>query len=325
MKTNTILSFIVLTVIALFAVSSIIAASDLPVSIKEVTVNGIDVTGATLSGVPGETVPIVVMFTAKATLEDVKLRLWIEGYKSDIVASTQRFDVVAGSTYIKRLSLTLPSVQDMDNNPESLTLYVKVADTNDYMQEEYTISMEKESYSLDVLNVDAPSRASAGDIVPFDVVIKNIGGRNADDTFVTISIPELGLSKKAYMGDLYSQETAQDDTDNEDARERIIYLAIPSDVQSGDYTVQISASNYDAIGTARKVISITGTAVNNSTNNTTVIKPTTNDDKAGMPTSVIVLTVVLVIIFVVLLVVLIVLLTKKPSDKTEDFGETSYY
>ena len=45
----------------------------------------------------------------------------------------------------------------------------------------------------------------------------------------------------------------------------------------------------------------------------------------GISNSVIVLTVVLVIIFVVLLIVLVILLTRRPEEKSEDFGETSYY
>lgn len=324
MKTQTILGFIVAAIIAMFAMSTVMAA-DLAVSIDSVQANDVIMnagsSGNVLSGVPGETIPVVVTLTAQADLTDVKLKVYVEGYKSDIEVSTSRFDVVNGSTYIKRLALTLPSVEDMDGLTEGLTLRVRASDKTSDTESVYNIKMQRDAYSLQFLNIDAPSKASAGEIIAVDVVLKNSGLRDASDSFVTVAIPELGVSKKAYFADLYSQDNTE--TDQTDARERVVYLVLPADAKSGDYMLQVTASNYDATSTAKKVISVTGSAVANG-NSTNVITPT-NTDKAGIPTSVVVLTVVLVIIFVVLLVVLIVLLTKKPTDKVEDFGETSYY
>lgn len=324
MKTKTFLGFVLATVIALFAISAVMAS--LPVTINQVEVNDVLVgNGTTLAGTASDSVPIVVQFKANAALEDLKVKVWVDGYKNDISATTARFNVVENSTYVKTLSLTLPSVSDMDNLNEDLTLYVEITDKNDNVEESYKISLERESYAYDFLQADAPMRASAGEIIAVDVVLKNQGSSNLEDSFVTVSIPELGVSKKAYFGDLVSQDcidTDSDNCDNTDARERRIYLAIPSDVKSGDYSLEVKASNYDATNTVRKVMSITGTAVQNNATGT-VITPTNN--KAGMPTSIIVLTVILVVVFVVLLVVLIVLLTRKPTEKSEDFGETSYY
>jgi hypothetical protein len=325
MKTQTILGFIVAAIIAMFAMSTVMAA-DLAVSFDSVQANDVVMQNSgsnvnVLSGVPGETIPVVVTLTAQADLTDVKLKVYVEGYKSDIEVSTSRFDVVNGSTYIKRLALTLPSVEDMDGLTEGLTLRVRASDKTSDNESVYNIKMQRDAYSLQFLNIDAPSKASAGEIIAVDVVLKNSGMRDASDSFVTVAIPELGVSKKAYFADLYSQDNTADD--QTDARERVVYLVLPADAKSGDYMLQVTASNYDATSSAKKVITITGSAVANG-NGTNVITPT-NTDKAGIPTSVVVLTVVLVIIFVVLLVVLIVLLTKKPTDKVEDFGETSYY
>lgn len=318
MNTKTILSFIVATVITFLAIS---AVSALNVNIEDVKVNDVELGNgngtAVLSGMPGETVPVVVRFESAEDLTDLKVRVWIEGYKNDVSASTARFDVVNGSTYKKTLQLTLPSVQDMEANPEGLTMYVRISNKNDYTESTYGISMERESYALNLISVEGPVTASAGEIIALDVVLKNIGGREAEDTFVTASIPELGVYKKAYFGDLTENDDSE--ADKQDARERRIYLVIPSDAKSGDYTLDVKASNYDTSATARKVISINGIAPTNNT----ATPIASNGSK--MSTSIIVLTVVLVIVFVVLLVVLIVLLTKKPSERIEDFGETSYY
>jgi hypothetical protein len=328
MKTKAILGFIGAIVIALLAINFAVASesTDLAVSDLSVTVNDVDlVYGVTeLAAYPGETVPIVVKFAADDDLRDLKVKVEAEGYKEDVDASTLRFDVVNGSTYIKRLSLTLPIVEDMEYDPEGFTLHVEISDKDDTYEQDYTIVLQRDSYALDFLQVDAPLRASAGEIIALDVVIKNIGGRDAEDTFVTATIPELGISKRAYFGDVYSDdnydENGDEDDDNEDARERRLYLVIPADAETGEYEIQVRASNYDATATAKKVISITGLAVANAS----ATDVTSNDD-GGIPTSIVVLTVILAIIFVVLLVVLIVLLTKKPAERIEDFGETSYY
>jgi len=319
MNTKAIFGFMVAAVLALFAMSSVLAVGDLPVSIDEISVN--DVSSANgniaLAGYPEETVPVVVKFTANADINDLKVKVWID----DKSASTARFDVINGSTYIKRLALTLPSVDDMDSADEPFTLFVRLDDKTDYNEEEYSIVMQRDSYVLDFIYVDAPSRASAGEIVAVDVALENIGSRKSKNTVVTVSIPELGLSKRAFFDDLYAEDNSGDD--ESDARSGRLYLVIPADTKTGDYTLEVKAVNSDTTATSRKVMSITGLVVTNT--NGSAITPEAGDNDGDLPTSIIVLTVVLVIIFVVLLVVLIVLLTKKPADRSEDFGETSYY
>jgi uncharacterized membrane protein len=320
MNTKTILSFIVATIFVALAVSTVMASTSttLPLTGFSVEANDVSLTNGTtlLAGSPGETVELTVRFQATATMQDLKLK----AEALDVSTSSSKFDVFNGSSYARKLTLTLPSVKDMEDNPEGFTLHVTVTSKSEGDYElDYTIKMQKESFALELLSVESPAKASAGEVIAFDVVLKNIGGRETTDAFVTVSIPELGVYKKAYFGDLTENDNASED--KQDARERILYLVVPSDAKSGDYTVEIKASNYETTSTARKVISING--ITPSTNSTaTPLAPSTG---SKLPTSIIVLTVVLVIIFVVLLVVLIVLLTKKPSERIEDFGETSYY
>lgn len=319
MKTKTILGFVLATLIALFAISSV--AATLSATIGTVSVNDVDLSVGsltTISGSPGEIVPVIVRFTADADALDVKVKASIGDGNS---VSTSRFDVLNGTTYVKRLSLALPNVNDVTGSSESWNLQVIVSDkTGEEVPSNYLITMQRDSFSIELLSVEGPSAASAGDVLSYDVVVKNTGSRDSQDTFVTVSIPELGISKKVYFGDIVSTDTPSSN-DNEDAMNRRVYLTLPANVKSGDYTVEIKASNYDTTDTAKKLVSVTGTSTDSEGN---VIKPT-GDNGKGIPTSVIVLTVALVIIFLVLLVVLIVLLTKKPSEKSEDFGETSYY
>lgn len=318
MKTKQILTSFIVVLVALFAVSMAMAGN-LNVSIDEVSVNDVSGSGS-LAGYPSENVPVQIKMTANEDYDDVKLRVWIDGYKNEIYATTARFDLLEDTTYVKKLSLVLPNVKDMDDLSEDLTLHIRVADKNDEVEAEYDIVMQRENYAAELLSVEAPIMASAGDVVAVDVVLKNIGSEEMEDAFVTVSMPDLGIAKKVYFGDLTPQDDCDDDCSKQDARERRVYLVIPSDTLSGEYDMVIRASNYDVSETVVQGISIQGLTIVDNVDDVT-------DENDKVPNSVIVLTVVLIVIFVVLLIVLIVLLTKKPAEESidEDFGETSYY
>jgi len=321
MKTKKTLCFFVAVLVALFAIN--LVAAELNVAISDVEIDG---TSIGLPGVesiaasPGDTISVKVKFKSyeNETLDDVKLSVYIDGYKSDVYASTPRFNVLAGKTYTKTLTIKLPSVYDMDSSDEALTLTVRIANSNDDNETTREITLQKDSYEFDLLSVDAPLEAQAGDIIALDVVLTNEGTDTLDNSFVTAVIAELGVQKKAYFGDIYAEDN--EDSTHSDARERRIYLTIPSNAVTGIYQIEVSASNYDASQTVKKNIAITGLAVEDNEE-----IDTENKDNSGIPNSILILTVVLVVIFVVLLVVLIILLTRKPSEKINDFGETSYY
>jgi hypothetical protein len=319
MKTQKILVSFMAALIAIFAVSTVMAGV-LDVDISEVSVNDEDITADTLADVVDSDIEVRVKFEVTDTddLDDVKVKAWISGYKDEIEASTDRFDAISGRTYIKKLVLELPNVKDIDDLEEDVTLHVEIFDKNDDVEVEYDLTVQRESYGYDLLSVEAPSKASAGDVVAIDVVLKNVGRNELEDSFVTAKIPGLGIAKKVYFGDIAPEDDFDDDDDAEDAKERRIYLVIPADAESGEYDIEVKASNYDV--SSEVVESITIEGVNSEGK---VID--TSADGEGVPNSVVVLTVVLVIIFVVLLIVLIVLLTKKPEERIEDFGETSYY
>ena len=268
MKTNKLFGFIVATVIAILAIGTVMAG-DLNVNLNQVKANDVVLgSGVTLAGTAGDSLPVQVQFKSNADLQNLRVRVWVEGYSSDVSASTARFDAVNGSTYTKDLSLALPSVSEMNDVNEGLTLYVSISDTNDEVQSSYSMGLQRDTYSLNVLSVDMPSRASAGEIIGLDVVLKNTGARTADDNFVTASIPDLGISKKAYFGDLQPQDNLDENSNAIDSLERRIYLVIPSDAPTGDYTVNVQASDYDTTTSVKRVISITGLAATSATNST---------------------------------------------------------
>lgn len=267
----------------------------------------------------GDVVPVEVVFTAGEDAEDVKIRVSIYDGRDDVTVSSGRFNIVAGKTYKKLLALELPS--DVDDNLDEMTLSVEIYDadhaTDDY-DEDYQLSMQRESYTLDVLSVDFSSQVEAGDIIPVSVVAKNIGFNRMDDNYVVVSIPALGVSSRGYAGDLIPTEDYIDYDNEEDSVFKTVYLKIPSDALSGVYEVKVAVYNDETETVVTKLISVEGEEVIDSD-----VTPLEGENDSEVSPSVVALTVVLVIIFIVLLAVLVVLLTKK--EKPIEEVETSYY
>jgi len=212
----------------------------------------------TMAGDVASVVPVRVTFRAIENMDDVKVKVRMEGHRDDVSASTSRFDLVDGSTYTKLLSLALPS--DEDDLTGEYTLYVEIISSGDRTEEEYTIRMQRESYTLDVVTVDYSSSVSAGDVVPVSVVVENTGFNFAEDNYVVVSIPALGISSRGYVGDLGAIEDYDNDNHEEDAAEEVVYLKVPENAQSGVYEMEIEVYNDDASTTVRKLISVGNSA-----------------------------------------------------------------
>ena len=316
---------ILVSIIALFAIVltlNAVMASIVDISPDDIVVNDVSVkNGVIAAGFVSDNVPVEVEFTPNASYDDVQVKVYIEGYKSEISDSTSRFHVIDGSTYLKRFSLELPSSLDLDLDTEELNLLVRFSAKGMESLEEpsYVIRMQRDTYGLSVLSIDTEEKVAAGSVLALDVVIKNLGSDRLDDTYVRASIPELGITKRVYFGDIESVEDVNYDEIRDSLNKRI-YLAIPADAISGIYNVEVEAYNYDAIVTASKRVIISGIDAIAEDD----VQDVDDADTAESNNAVLILTVILAIIFVVLLIVLIVLLTKKPAE-VEEFGETSNY
>lgn len=265
----------IIAVIALMTLTFVSASTGSLTTNWEVEIDGMIVypDSATVTGIEaGQTIPLRVAFTALDCAEDVKVKAEIDYKDADIEDRTDRFDLVEGSTYTKRLSLELPS--DIDPT-EELTLTVTITDGDETDTEEYTILLQRESYNIEVLDVDAPTEATAGEVIALDIVLKNWGMHDLEDVFVKASIPELGVQKKVYFGDLDPLDECEEvedecdeddgsckyyfkDCDWEDSAVKRLYLTIPENAKSGVYNIEVEAYNVEATQTIKKSISISG-------------------------------------------------------------------
>ena len=208
----------------------------------------------TMVGNVGEVVPVRVTFMSFANESDVKVKVSMEGHRDDVSASTSRFDIEDDKIYTKLLRLELPS--DSDELSEEYTFYVEIVSKDDRTEKQYTISVQRESYTIEILTADYSSRVSAGDIVPISIVAKNNGYDRLDDVYVLASIPALGVSTRGYIGDLIPVEDYDEYEDEEDSMLRTVYLKIPESVNSGVYELAIEVYNKDAKVVVTKLISV---------------------------------------------------------------------
>lgn len=251
-NSKTLVSF----VIAFIALMLLSVSASAFVSNIETEVDGISVEGATDIDVQaGSIIPVKVIMTATDNASDVRVKAEISGASSRSFVS-ERFDLISGRTKSIVFPVEIPSDVDPD---ERLYLNIEVDARNlqTIQVDPVTLTVMRESYKVEVLDVNiADSTVQAGDVLGMDIILKNRGRKLAEDTFVRVSIPELGVENKAYFGDLSAVD--ESNPDKEDAAERRISLMIPSFAQAGIYTIQVEAYNADASEKVTKKIAVVG-------------------------------------------------------------------
>jgi len=215
--------------------------------ITSVTVDGVEANSDDAAVIAGETVTIKVYFTAEENETDVRVKAEIEGEKVDVDARTDPFDVEDTKDYKKVLTLRVP-YELKDEVSDDVDFNVKIWNGDLKVEESYTLRVQRPSYNVEIKSIVVDNRVEAGETVPVDIVIKNRGYNALDDLYVTIKVPALDIEKKAYFGDLVALEGCNnecDDDDDEDSVTGRIYLKIPYDAVSGDYSLEVEVENED--------------------------------------------------------------------------------
>jgi len=243
---------VVLTSILLFAAASVSAVVVPDFSVTQVTVDGVSASG-NLALVAGDTVTVKVYFdsVAVADLKDVKVRLELNGNDVNVAPyMTSSFDVLAGKSYVKTITLKVPNQFGNDVVSESMTLDLKISGGDSVESSgSFDLSVQRPSYNVDFVSVGISGSAQAGTLVPVDVVLKNTGYNKLNDLYVTVRVPELGLEKSAYFGDLFNVLDVANNTNNNnnvvDVTHGRIFLDVPYSAKDGVYTVEVEAKNSD--------------------------------------------------------------------------------
>ena len=246
------------SLVAIFALAISLIASVSASGWVNVEVSGTDYSD--LAVFAGQTLPVRVIFLSYINESDVRVKAWVSG-EQEYAVSTERFDMIADKVYSKLVSVQVPSNVDPS---EDLKLEVLVESRNggEIAKGTISLSVQRESYEVEILDVNMASEVKTGTSLPIDLVLKNRGYHFAEDTFVKVKIPALGIEQKAYFGDLSPVD--QSNPDKEDAAEKRIVLSIPSNAPTGLYLVELTVYNADSSSVMTKKVSIVGGSSENS-------------------------------------------------------------
>jgi len=294
MNTKRMLVSFLLVASFLFLAANISATNDLTdPTVDSVTVNDIVVYGAgaqTASVISGETLEVKVKFTitdlgldkdgnAILSASDMRVRTELESQEDTITEVTPLFDVEEGKTYIETLEIQVPKDLSEEELSNDLTLNIKIWN-KDYENDDIKdikVRVQKPSYELAIKSILTPNTIETGQSIPIDVVLKNVGYNDAKDIFVTVSVPELNIEKKAYLGDLVSLEDSSNDNDETNTVNARVYVEIPFTAKSGEYALSVKAENDETKATlTQKIIVDNGVSdlIMKSGNDLVLLNPT---------------------------------------------------
>ncbi len=209
----------------------------LEIVLEKVEVNGEQVKDVdTLQVLNGETLEVSMRFSALENVEDARLNIFIEGYEhASILESTKIFNLVEGKTYVKTLSINLPT--DMDNQQDYKLRIVGANDLSGITYKEYVLYIDTQRHRVDVLDLTMTpsSGVEPGQNIIANVRMKNRGQMEQDSVRVNVAVPALGVSESSYVSNLNSNEVATSDD---------MLLFIPEDAEPKTYNVVVTLS-YD--------------------------------------------------------------------------------
>lgn len=248
-------------VTALFAVVFLMSTVSAFADIQTITVNGIEhnAVGDEIDGsagvFAGEAIPIRVTFLGLNSTDEVRIVSRLRG-ESGFSQTSERFDVLAGQTYSRLINFQLPYDLD-DNREEDYSIEITIeANGGKGDSIDIPLQIQRSSFELQILAVETSNDyVTAGGSVAFDVVLKNRGRQEARDTFVRVNIPELGISKLAFLGDLTPVDVGGDEGPEEfDSDVVRVFVNIPQNAAPGVYNAEVEAFNDDSLVVANKRI-----------------------------------------------------------------------
>ena len=209
------------------------------VAIDEVKVNGDIVTQSSTNFIldveRGDELNIKVKITPDSDMDDVEIEAVLRGIDSrdKIDDITETFDAKSGVTYIKKL--TLPLIQKMDQ--DTYKLRVRVSDRDSATVEQtYELEVDTKRHDVEVRDVvlSPNTEVKAGRALLATVRLRNRGEKDEDGVKVVVSIPQLGVSAADFIDELEREDDSDDQATTEE-----MFLRIPDNTETGEYTLRV--------------------------------------------------------------------------------------
>lgn len=200
----------------------------------------------------GEEFTLKIKMTANANAKDIEIRAFVSGFEfsssEPISDSTSPFDVEAGVSYVKSLTLKLPERADEDRY--RIRVVVAGRDTDDITMN-YRVKVSPTDHEVVIKELSVtPEEVQPGRAVLATVRIKNLGNSREDDVKIRVGIPELGVTAAPdFVDELETDDSA---TSSE------FFLRIDSCAKPGTYDVkaEVTFEEGDKVVTARQPITV---------------------------------------------------------------------
>lgn len=238
----------------LIIAATLVHAQSVPVFIKEAELEGTEIWPFDLNKLDierGQKVELRLELFAYANARNVEIRAYVSGYEysssNDVYVRAGPYDFDENTTYVRRLTFTLPEDVDLDD----YKLRVVIADRNSFSQEyNYDLQINAPRHAMKITDVtfNPGSTVKAGQSLLGRVRLENKGQRDQKDVRVTMSIPGLDLSATQYI------EEVENGDEQEETEE--FFLRIPRCAEPGVYDVRVEASynkNHDKVSGTGKI------------------------------------------------------------------------
>ncbi|MBW2976412.1 hypothetical protein KY347_03125 [Candidatus Woesearchaeota archaeon] len=208
-------------------------------SIEEVKINGDIVTESGTNFIldveRGEDIDVKVKVKSDVDADNVEIEATLSGIDSDTKVEdvTDVFDAKANVTYIKKL--TLPLIAKMDQDGYKLRIRVSDRDSPT-VEKTYELEVDTKRHDIEIRDIvlSPDTEVKAGRALLATVRLRNRGEKDEDGVKVVVSIPELGVSAADFIDEL-----EKEDDDDDQATTEEMFLRIPDNAETGDYTVKV--------------------------------------------------------------------------------------
>ena len=286
--------FSLLVLASVLAVTSFASATQI-VNLNSVQVNGIETLqnasaqAYNVSVIAGQSMPVTIAFTANANESNVRMSVELQGLTTDVQNQVFVGDIEQNQTYSESTSLNIPSnIGDQPSNTINMVITVWNGDSSvEQTIQTITLNEQRPSYNAQVMSLNTLNSVNAGQLLPVNVVLQNVGYNELNNMYVIANIPSLGVSKSAYFGDIMNPTSSS----SNDTVSGTIYLQVPYSAAPGTYTIQVEAKNNNFDTLAYTSVNVkndfqsnvvasspsqTGNAGQDVTYNLMVVNPTNN-------------------------------------------------
>jgi len=236
MKKYGLISLLAFVIIGVLAMSSIACAQYV---IEEVELDDDTLSASSTNVVRaldrGDEFEVKIHLTSDVDFKNVQVEAEMRGYDHDdrVEDITDVFDMKAGVTYVKKL--TLKFAERLDQDRYKLRVQIEDRDSNT-VEETYELEIETKRHLLTIKDIvfSPEDTVKAGRALLTTVRVANDGQEDEEGVKIKVSIPALGISASDYIDELEAEGKDDDEKTSEE-----LYMRIPDCSEPGDYKVRV--------------------------------------------------------------------------------------